>query len=785
MLLFVCTVSGVSHADVKATQKCSGAIIKASAGFLQAEAKILQKCRDTTLKGKTCDAAKTQASIDKARTKLADTIKKSCGGKDKVCDTADADGSQPTLTDIGWNGPCPGFEGQCTNTITDCDDIPTCVQCISEASVNQAMNLYYPPNRASSVGNKTLNKCQASLGKAALTFFNAKSKALSKCWGTKVKKTANCPADAQASIDGARAKLDAAIAKACVGLDNSTIGLPANCPAVGTCAASVSSLIDVGNCTECVTEFKVDCPDRAASVSVGAAYPPECLVVPPTPTPTPTQTAAPATPTATATPCGAPNTCGNCTLDAGESCEVGVTGGACGAGFACTNCNCACPSKVTFSGDATDPKSILDTGWTGISHRAPIITNGDVTVALNCVATERPCGTCTVSGPVANSEPNQLQNQRCTNDTSIKCTNNTPCTAGGGTCQFFFGSNLPLAAGGVTTCVVNTFNGSVTGTANVESGDAATTALLSARVYNGIAIDNPCPRCVGDTTINDGNAQGTCSGGPKNGSACDGNGSIFGRPDFGVTSLDCPPDSASIIATLPIDLSNRTAPVTKTLTANSPACTGIANERCLCDTCNNSNADPCLSNADCPVSGGNPGICGGKRCLSGANDGAPCSVTSECPGGSCARKGVPTKPSACTDDTTVDERVMECADGDGDGEGECTVGPTDQNCTVASGHGQRGCTTEADCGGGVGSCASVQRGCFLTGGGTFQPSGLNDGTDTLTAVGQADTPVADVAHPTLGAVFCVGPTGLPAVNTVAGLPGPARVTIKGTAQGLP
>jgi hypothetical protein len=43
----------------------------------------------------------------------------------------------------------------------------------------------------------------------------------------------------------------------------------------------------------------------------------------------------------------------------------------------------------------------------------------------------------------------------------------------------------------------------------------------------------------------------------------------------------------------------------------------------------------------------------------------------------------------------------------------------------------------------------------------------------------------DVSHPTLGTVFCVGPTGAPAVNNVAGLPGPGRVTIRGTALGLP
>src|SRR5262249_38837643 len=72
------------------------------------------------------------------------------------------------------------------------------------------------------------------------------------------------------------------------------------------------------------------------------------------------------------------------------------------------------------------------------------------------------------------------------------------------------------------------------------------------------------------------------------------------------------------------------------------------------------------------------------------------------------------------------------------------------------------------------------RNCFLTGG--F--SGKN-GTNTLVAEGKEDTPGNDVSHPTLGAGFCVGPTGLSSVDNVAGLPGPGPGTIRGTAVGLP
>jgi hypothetical protein len=519
----------------------------------------------------------------------------------------------------------------------------------------------------------------------------------------------------------------------------------------------------------------------------------------PTPTATPegpveTATSTPE-PTVTSTPGGAA-VCGDSTVSGTEACDPPGSATCPNAGngleICSMDCTCDCPSRISFTGDAADPLSVLDTGWTGIAHRAPIITNGAVTVAVTCPdPTTRPCGTCTTAGPIANTLAGQFHNQRCSNDTAIECTDDTPCTGGGGTCEFFFGSNLPLAAGGVTTCVVNQFNGPVSGTANIESGDAVTTALLTSRVYNGIAIDNPCPRCIGDPTLNDdGVTTGTCDAGLHGGAPCDGNGIVPGRPDFGTTSLDCPPNPAAIIATLPINLTSATDTVSRTLSSASPNCTAsqFVGDKCLCDTCNTAAAEPCSSNADCPFSGGAAGICGGRRCLSGSNNGAPCTSNTGCPGGACGRPGgTPTAPSGCSDDTTVADRVMECADPDGDGEGECTIGPTDQNCTVASGHAQRGCTGDADCGGGVGTCESVQRRCFLTGGGTadISPSGTSDGTNTLTAIGAADPPVNDVSHPTLAAVFCVGPTGLPAVNSVAGLPGPGRTTLRGTALGLP
>jgi hypothetical protein len=229
---------------------------------------------------------------------------------------------------------------------------------------------------------------------------------------------------------------------------------------------------------------------------------------------------------------------------------------------------------------------------------------------------------------------------------------------------------------------------------------------------------------------------------------------------------------------LPIDLSNSTDLVTKTLSVDSPNCGDGSGEKCLCDTCNNPAQTPCENNADCTAVGAT--VCGGRRCLGGTNDGNPCNNVSACPnGGLCGRPGEPSKPSACLDDTSTVGQ-LDCSDtGPVDGEGECTSGPVTKTCSVASGHGQRACGSDLDCGGGAGSCVAANRPCFLTGGTILVGSG------TLTAQGVEDPPVNDVSHPTLAAVFCVGPTTAGAVNTVAGLPGPGRVTIRGTALGLP
>jgi hypothetical protein len=179
---------------------------------------------------------------------------------------------------------------------------------------------------------------------------------------------------------------------------------------------------------------------------------------------------------------------------------------------------------------------------------------------------------------------------------------------------------------------------------------------------------------------------------------------------------------------------------------NGPKCTAdnFVGETCLCSTCNDADGTACHSDADCPVSGGAPGICGGRRCIQGSNLGQPCSNQSQCPGGFCVTAGAPIARNACIDGPCVPT---------GDGRGECTDGPIDTRCEVTR---HRYCTYDGDCPSGD-RCVSEARRCSL---------------DTIALNGSPDQPLDGVAHPTLVGGFCMSSARSAAVDTVAGFPGP-------------
>ena len=848
----VCSMTlaaGTAQAD---PVKCKRAVDKANGQYVAAIQKLIDKCKIGVItKGvpaslSACtipaiDAGFAVGKVTAARTKAAATIAGACGGADKNCATT---GDNDSLASINWAiGSCMNFEGtvspQCNNAISNCGNISPCQTCIADKALEQLEDglLYDRFDSANFVPaaepQKTRNKCQVTIAKATGKFVQAKTKILDKCWDAKHNDPTNakgfgdnvrCPDTAPdnkavIAIQSAEQKKIAAICKACgaggdadknsvcdtpPGLALADIiapaDLPFDCPDVqvppnGVHPAgencnliTVTDLQSYINCIDCVAEFKVDCmthagqgdangiPGDGNGGTTGIDYPQQCNVTP----------------------------CGNGMLDAGEDCDPPGSTAQCaalGAGGALQTCSgtckCNCPDKVTFRGDPLSANSDLDTGWTGIAHDNKVVSNGDITVHVDTCPSSpddsRPCGTCNISGPIANpgADAGNLNDQRCRLDSSVKCTSNAQCPGGGNACVFWFGAPLPLSSGGVATCVTNEVIGTLTGTANVETGESASTLNLTSHVYTGVLTDKPCPKCTDAGGINDGVTGGTCTDGDHAGDPCDAN-SSSPIPAFGRTSLDCPPSSGANIANLPIALKNSTDPESRSLSAASPNCTafGFTTLKCACDTCNNAAATPCSSNADCGA-----GICGGLRCLVDApTPGTPCS--SEGTGsdsaccteptctsgtiGTCGRPGEPSKPNACSNG--------QCLSGGGPDDGACQVAPNDNLCSIEP---FRSCSINNDCrppseGGTCGSCATGLQTCGVKRRECFFDLDTNPGPfGTITVNGMEDPPVADVSHPILASLFCIAPTGSSAVNAVAGLPGLGKLKLTGTAQGLP
>jgi hypothetical protein len=133
---------------------------------------------------------------------------------------------------------------------------------------------------------------------------------------------------------------------------------------------------------------------------------------------------------------------------------------------------------------------------------------------------------------------------------------------------------------------------------------------------------------------------------------------------------------------------------------------------------------------------------GGKKCL--------------CPG--------QIRPNACFDDTAQPGNGSLCQDV-GDGNGVCPGGPLDGVCADQP---WRSCLDATDCV--TGSCVVRARSCFL---------------DPIVREGAPSPPSLGVALPTLVGTFCLPKTDSAAVNTVAGLPGPAALVLPARVNSQP
>src|SRR6185369_16836471 len=118
-----------AHADAVS---CQRAVAKASAQFVQAKLKALQKCNDMVVSHITsgpCPDGTASAKIAKAESKLRTAVSKGCGGVDRTCGAGSDD--EP-LGGVGWGGgACPNFEnGSCNNAITNCNGVSDCLECV-------------------------------------------------------------------------------------------------------------------------------------------------------------------------------------------------------------------------------------------------------------------------------------------------------------------------------------------------------------------------------------------------------------------------------------------------------------------------------------------------------------------------------------------------------------------------------------------------------------------------------------------------------------------------------
>ena len=286
--------------------QCQRTIAKEAAKFAKARSKSLLKCEKRKIKGQLADTTDceteptTLSKLDKAASKLAAQIDKKCGGDDKVCN---GDETEDIPAVLGWGGVCPNLEGgACDMTIATCGDVADCLTCIHSAATSQANDLYAGSLFIPTV-DTGLRKCQEAVGKEGQKFQEQKAKLIQKCWDSRLKGKHGdtCP-DALAAdgsvaekaaerIAKAESKMSAKLCKACGGSDKlcngtgdydpqSQIGFQASCDAVtvpggASCAGPVTTLQDLVDCVGCVTEFKVDCMDRA-TVPEFETYPAEC-----------------------------------------------------------------------------------------------------------------------------------------------------------------------------------------------------------------------------------------------------------------------------------------------------------------------------------------------------------------------------------------------------------------------------------------------------------------------------------------------------------------------------
>lgn len=305
--------------------RCSRAIANAGAVFVQTTLNASQRCEDNIIRGRfagPCPDGQMAVKLARINTKLDDSIRRRCGGGDRVCGSG---GDDDAMATIGWNiGQCPTIVGggQCANAIADCGDVADCLDCIEGAVTGDAITLAFGAFTDASSGTLT-DECQREIGKNWSSFLGHRTRALQRCEDALLrgKIIGPCPdAKATRALTRLQRRFERSLCRRCGGADKlcggiddltpAAIGFAASCPNVtipggASCGGVITTLTDLVTCLECVGHFDSECITRLAAPQV-ASYPAECLGATPAPTstatPAATTTGVTATPTPTQTP---------------------------------------------------------------------------------------------------------------------------------------------------------------------------------------------------------------------------------------------------------------------------------------------------------------------------------------------------------------------------------------------------------------------------------------------------------------------------------------------------
>ena len=542
-----------SHADPLI---CKRALSSASAKYTRSVTIALQKCEDARVSGAIpagtdCSTNGTVTNvITHAQTKLTNKLASSCGGQDHTCGTGDDE----NLVSIGWGniGTCPGLKGaSCSNAISNCADIATCLACVGRSAASQTVALDYGSLNSAEFGtNSPTNLCQRSLGGAASKFFLDRLKAVQKCWDARLlKKHSNAcpdPGDGKATIRIAHADQgkQSRICRACGGPDHqcgggddlatSQVGFASQCSDVtspsdnASCSGTVSDMSGAVTCVDCDATYLSDCV-AAIAVSSFLPYPQEC---------------SPNTP---------PNICPQplAPADIGEIKFTSGTGStSCGSGGFST------PADPPFSGELDDVNGnkLADLGLGCLYEgggRASLVGGNPLPDGFSTyVAVTGTTGTVLTVGPADGTGPADCTRgagpgRHCVNSSAAPaCTSDADCGNTINACALdancFFGPPTPVPGPvpALSVCSINEVLKDVCGQVDLSNnGSESLNIDTFARVYITGDAASPCPVCQ----------SGTCSAGERQGLPCTGVGSLG-------TTVDCPPRANAFIGNIHVNL---------------------------------------------------------------------------------------------------------------------------------------------------------------------------------------------------------------------------------------